>query len=34
LNSVVEKTGEKSENRAFKSFTFGELSERLNGGIK
>jgi hypothetical protein len=31
---VVEKTGEKDEDRAFMSFVFGELSERLNRGIK
>jgi hypothetical protein len=31
---MVEKTGEKDKNRAFKSFAFGELSEGLNRGIK
>jgi hypothetical protein len=31
---VVEKTGEKGENRVFKPFTFGELSEELNRRIK
>jgi hypothetical protein len=33
-NPVVEKTGEKGEDRAFKTFVFRELSRRLNGGIK
>jgi hypothetical protein len=31
---VVEKTGEKDEDRAFMSFTFRELSKGLNGGIR
>jgi hypothetical protein len=31
---VVEKTGEKGEDRAFMSFAFGELSRGLNRGIK
>jgi hypothetical protein len=34
LNPVVEKTGEKGKDRAFKSFVFRELSKGLNGGIK
>jgi hypothetical protein len=31
---MVEKIGEKGEDRAFKSFAFGELSEGLNRRIK